>query len=69
MEENKMTFEEKLQRLDEIVKTMKNRSLALEESLALFKEGNALIKELDQTLQEAETSIQSIVESDENSEK
>lgn len=69
MEENKMTFEKKLQRLDEIVKTMENRSLALEESLALFKEGNALIKELDQTLQEAETSIQSIVESDENSEK
>ncbi|MCR4562207.1 MAG: exodeoxyribonuclease VII small subunit [Bacilli bacterium] len=57
MEEKKLTFEEKLNRLAEIVEKVENETLPLEESIKLYEEGNALIKELNLTLKEAEDKI------------
>ena len=59
----KMKFEEKLKRLDEIVDTMSNKSLPLEDSLALYEEGNKIIKDLEEALKEAENKIEKIIES------
>ena len=59
----KMKFEDKLKRLDEIVDTMSNKSLPLEDSLALYEEGNKIIKDLEEALKEAENKIEKIIES------
>lgn len=57
MEKKEKTFEEKLTRLNEIVEKVENETLPIEESLKLYEEGNALIKELEATLKEAEKKI------------
>lgn len=49
----KMTFEEKLARLEEIVSKIENGSCSLEESLKLYEEGNKLIKDLNSQLDSA----------------
>ena len=54
------TFEEKLTRLDEIVEKVENTTLSLEDAMKLYEEGNALIKDLQKSLDEAETKIQVI---------
>lgn len=58
--ENK--FEDKLKRLEEIVALMESKKLSLEDNLNLFKEGSALIKELEDTLKDAEKSIKEVIE-------
>lgn len=57
MTEKKASFEDKLARLNEIVGKVENETLPLEESIKLYEEGNALIKELKGTLDEAEKKI------------
>lgn len=52
-----MSFEEKMNRLDEIVEKVENSTLPLEESLKLYQEGTALIKELQTALDDAEKKI------------
>ena len=54
------TFEEKLTRLNEIVEKVENMTLSLEDAMKLYEEGNALIKDLQKSLDEAETKIQVI---------
>ena len=54
------TFEEKLTRLNEIVEKVENKTLSLEDAMKLYEEGNALIKDLQKSLGEAETKIQVI---------
>ena len=54
------TFEEKLNRLNEIVEKVENTTLSLEDAMKLYEEGNALIKDLQKSLDEAETKIQII---------
>jgi exodeoxyribonuclease VII small subunit len=56
-EKKEMSFEEKLNRLNAIVEKVENETLPIEESLKLYEEGNALIKELEATLKEAEKKI------------
>ncbi len=56
-EKKEKTFEEKLSRLNEIVDKVENETLPIEESMKLYEEGNALIKELETTLKEAEKKI------------
>ena len=56
-EGNKMTFEEKLKRLDEIVKTMSENKLPLDQTLSIFEEGQQLIKELKSQIEEAEKKV------------
>ena len=61
--EEKMKFEDKLKRLDEIVETMSNKSLSLDDSIALYEEGNKIIEDLEKALKEAENKIEKVIES------
>lgn len=61
--EDKMKFEDKLNRLDEIVDTMSNKTLSLDDSLKLYEEGNKIIKDLESALKEAENKIEKVIES------
>ena len=54
MDEQKRSYEERLQRLQTIVSKIENEVLPLEETLALYKEGQALVMELGAELSEAE---------------
>ncbi len=52
-----MTFEEALNRLDEIVRHLEKGDLPLSESLALFEEGTALMSVCSNMLDEAEQKV------------
>lgn len=62
----KMTFEEKLGRLSEIVERLEGKAMGLEESLKLYQEGKALSAELAKELEEAKLKIEELSESKEN---
>ncbi len=51
------TFEEKLNRLNEIVSKIEGDPLPLEEMVSLYQEGKKLISELQNALSEAEKKI------------
>ena len=55
-----MSFEDNLNRLNEIVEKTENSVLPLEESLALYQEGMALIKELKTTLDNAQKEVEKL---------
>lgn len=55
--EKKMSFEEALSRLEEIVRAMENGSAKLDESLALFEEGVGLVKFCTAELDNAEQRV------------
>ena len=57
MENNEMTFEEKLERLDKIVKLLEKGDAPLAESLGLFEEGTGLIRDCSKQLDEAEQKV------------
>ncbi len=59
----KETFEEKFERLEEIVAALEKGNLALEESLQLYKEGIALTKDCQSILEDAELRVKKIIES------
>ena len=61
-ESKKINFEEKIKRLDEIVGSISNKTLSLNESLLLYEEGNKIIKELEKALKDAETNIKEVIE-------
>lgn len=63
MAEEKITFEQKLQKLEKISKALGDTKTELEQSVALFEEGMALAKELDKQLSKIERRIE-IVTSD-----
>lgn len=58
--ENK-TFEENMQRLEEIVRAMDRGDVPLEESLKLFQEGTKLVESCGKLLDEAEMEVKKIV--------
>lgn len=64
-----LTFEQKLKRLDEIVNLIDSNKLGLEESMKLYEEGIALIKELEGTLAEANQKFANMTNSEEIIEK
>jgi exodeoxyribonuclease VII small subunit len=57
MAEKKKTFEESIARLDIIVKQLEKGDVPLNESLALFEEGTALISACNMMLEEAEQKV------------
>lgn len=59
-------FEQKLKRLEEIVKKMEVGELELEDSLKLFEEGVKLTKECQGHLSQAEQKVKLLVGVDEN---
>ena len=59
--EKEVNFEKKLARLEEIVATIENKTLPLEESIALYQEGKLIIQTLEEALKDAETKIADIL--------
>ena len=57
MNENKLSFEESIKRLDDIVRKLEKGDAALSDSLKLFEEGTALIANCDALLNEAEQKV------------
>ena len=54
MNQKNHTFEEKMHRLEQIVRAMERGDVPLEESLKLFQEGTALVESCGKLLDEAE---------------
>ena len=52
-----LSFEQSLSRLDEIVKHLEKGDLPLNDSLALYEEGTALIRSCSQMLDDAEQKV------------
>ena len=61
MKNETKTFEENLNRLEEIVRTMEKGEVSLDKSLALFQEGTALLQLCGKMLDEAELQVAKIV--------
>ena len=61
MNEQNMTFEQSMQRLEQIVRSMERGDVALEESLKLFREGTDLVSRCGKLLEEAELQIKQIM--------
>ena len=59
-QENK-TFEESMQRLEQIVRAMERGDVALEESLKLFQEGTELVRSCNRLLDEAQLQVKKIM--------
>ena len=59
-QENK-TFEENLQRLEQIVRAMERGDVALEESLKLFQEGTDLVRRCGKLLDDAQLQVQKVM--------
>ena len=57
MKQKKLNFEDSLKRLEEIVAHLEEGDLPLEQSLALFVEGTALVKSCSTLLDEAEQNV------------
>ena len=53
----KMSFEQSLQRLDEIVRHLEKGDLPLSDSLALFEEGTGLLSSCSMMLESAEQKV------------
>ncbi len=53
----KMSFEQSLQRLDEIVRHLEKGDLPLSDSLALFEEGTGLLSSCSKMLESAEQKV------------
>ena len=58
MEKKKLSFEEKLARLEQIVTGAEQGKLPLQDTLRLHEEGEKLIKELREELSAAEKKLQ-----------
>lgn len=61
MNQNNKTFEENMQRLEQIVRAMERGDVALEESLKLFQEGTELVRSCGKLLDEAELQVKKIM--------
>ena len=63
MNQNNKTFEENMQRLEQIVRAMERGDVALEESLKLFQEGTTLVQSCGKLLDDAELQVKKVVAS------
>ena len=61
MNQKNHTFEENMQRLEQIVRAMERGDVPLEESLKLFREGTVLVETCGKLLDEAELQVKKIV--------
>lgn len=66
MEKKELSFEEKMKKLEEIISQVENEDLSLEKNLALYQEGESLIKELTKQLNDAKEVVKKF--SDKNEE-
>ena len=61
MNQNNKTFEENMQRLEQIVRAMERGDVPLEESLKLFQEGTELVRQCGKLLDDAELQVKKIM--------
>lgn len=61
MNQKNVTFEQNMQRLEQIVRAMERGDVPLEESLKLFQEGTQLVEYCGKLLDEAELQVSKIV--------
>ncbi len=61
MNEKNMTFEQSMQRLEQIVRTMERGDAPLEESLKLFQEGTDLVRNCNALLENAQLQVKKIM--------
>lgn len=61
MNQNNKTFEENMQRLEQIIRAMERGDVPLEESLKLFQEGTELVKNCGKLLDDAELQVKKIM--------
>lgn len=62
----KITFEEKMKKLEEITSKLEQEQLSLDESIKLYQEGKKLQKELTQELDEASKKVATLMQDDES---
>lgn len=58
MATKKTTFGQDIERLDEIVRLLEEGSKSLEESIALYQEGNGLVKRCQEKLAAAKLTVE-----------
>ena len=61
MNEQNTSFEQNMQRLEQIVRAMERGDVALEESLKLFQEGTELVRSCGKLLDEAQLQVKKIM--------
>ena len=61
MNQDNTTFEQKLQRLEQIVRALERGDVALDESLKLFQEGTDLVRQCGKLLDDAQLQIKKIM--------
>jgi len=66
MKNNKISFEEKLKKLENIVKTLEDENTPLEDAIKFFEEGVEISKELNEKLIEVKGKIELIKKDAEN---
>lgn len=57
-----MNYDKSLRRLDEIMASLENEQIGLDESLKLFEEGIELLRSAASELDRAETKVQMLIE-------
>ena len=67
MSQKKPTFEENMQRLEQIVRAMERGEVPLEESLKLFQEGTELVRTCGKLLDDAQLQVKKIVVAEDGS--
>ena len=63
MNQKNKTFEESMQRLEQIVRTMERGEVPLEESIRLFQEGTELARNCGKLLEDAQLQVSRIMAS------
>ena len=67
MNQKNKTFEESMQRLEQIVRTMERGEVPLEESIRLFQEGTELARNCGNLLEDAQLQVSKIMVSPDGS--
>lgn len=61
MNKKNLTFEESMQRLEQIVRSMERGEVPLEESLKLFQEGTQLVANCEKLLENARLQVKKVL--------
>lgn len=61
MNQQNTSFESNMQRLEQIVRALERGDVALEESLKLFQEGTALVRDCGKLLDDAQLQVQKVM--------
>lgn len=61
MNQQNTSFENNMQRLEQIVRALERGDVPLEESLKLFQEGTALVRDCGKLLDDAQLQIQKVL--------